>query len=144
MEAGLAQPPGSVGHSVAIEICHSIRVQNAYYRDRVIWCMDELFRGDPAARKRFKPDQRTGIKTSKFAGLVQKQDAVEQKERLMQRMQWRALFVLPPMDAAPDLEAQPSIAWKRPLHLVQGTPPALTPCARNTTSQLHLCGKRSM
>eukprot|EP00971_Amphidinium_carterae_P337854 6474903-Amphidinium_carterae.1 len=58
-----AQSPGSVGHSVAIEICHSIRIQNAYYRGRVIW-------GDPGARKRFKPDQRTGVETSKFAGHV--------------------------------------------------------------------------
>eukprot|EP00971_Amphidinium_carterae_P262700 5211342-Amphidinium_carterae.1 len=46
------------------------QIQNAYYHNRVIWHMDELFRPDPGARKRLKPHQRTGIETSKFAGLV--------------------------------------------------------------------------
>eukprot|EP00971_Amphidinium_carterae_P013502 266084-Amphidinium_carterae.1 len=84
MRAEITQPQGSAGHSVAIEICHSIRIQNSYYRNRVIWFMDNLFRADPSARKRYNPDRRSGIEQAKFAGLVDRQDATEHSSSMLQ------------------------------------------------------------
>eukprot|EP00971_Amphidinium_carterae_P239389 4752398-Amphidinium_carterae.1 len=51
VKAGITQPPGSVGHTLAVEICHSIRIQNSYFRDRVMWYMDVSFRVDTGAKK---------------------------------------------------------------------------------------------
>eukprot|EP00971_Amphidinium_carterae_P331724 6465488-Amphidinium_carterae.2 len=95
MSSGTTQPSGSAGHSLAIEVCHSFRIQNTYYRNQAIWYMDNLFRADSTARKRFNPHQRTSIEGGEVRNLSGETRCVGTERAIdAKKIQWRALIVL--------------------------------------------------
>eukprot|EP00971_Amphidinium_carterae_P250188 4966413-Amphidinium_carterae.1 len=85
MRAGQSQLEGTPDRTLAIDICHSVRITDTWYRDQVMYYLDNLFRQDQGAGKRFKSDRRSRIEQDKYQNMVERQDAFEQKERMLQR-----------------------------------------------------------
>eukprot|EP00971_Amphidinium_carterae_P017539 345367-Amphidinium_carterae.4 len=94
MTMDIMQPEGSTEHNLAIEVGDTIRIMQTKCKNNVMWYLDSMSREDPNSRKKHNPEKRTGIETSKFAGMAEKQDSVGQIEIVKRKVQWRPLFIL--------------------------------------------------